>query len=960
MRGILFDILEINIGITVIILIICVIGGQLRKRYGAGWMKMLWLLLALRLAVPYNISVPFMEIRLLDQPGFEQETVHSQGTSGQTGSGQSAGAQDRGPLYSGKSANGDMAGQQTEADAGEYGNGDMAKQDTGWDESEKMNETEHLEGTESVNGILPAAGVSAGISDNGESNDAAGSPQTADRQNGRITDWTHFTYADRMLVVWLAGMGVCIFYVFGGWLFFCIKSGKSIRPLKDKELKKRILVIQKKRLGKERIPVYQSFYITSPMLVGIFAPKLVVPVSGKQWDMRELELVMEHELCHYQKKDLFWKFLMTFVWCMNWFNPAVYWMKKQFFYDMELSCDESVLTGRDEKAREAYARMVLSAAGNGRRMPVFSTGFTEDKKRMVKRIDFIFDRNVRKRGVFGIAAAGLLMLVMSVVVSCGYRPDDARDGDPARENAGRNAAGTDEENGVSADDALQEDNASGNDTGRNGLQTVENTADAAGEEAAAVFDPNHEYNEMIRVYGKDVYIAREDGIYWLENGQGEEELLFENAYTARRGMELDQNYLYFCGSAGIFTSSEEGKEREAATIYRMDLDTHKVTDSMALFSQVFENLHSISIYEGNLYVAQGMGHRIGFVLTPDGELGRALDEEADDFLYREYNAYEELERQLISVQYDSEEYWALSDEEAAKYQAVMDVASCKELLHGRQLVSRYKDEISREVYFENEDGSYEYLCDVNGWPALVTDTGLYYADGVNGNLLYVDFASGQPEVFYEQPRDWALVSLLTYDAEYIYLITHRTVGFDEEDRQVGENYLQRIPRNGGALEKVYQFESDMAGLPYGFFRKCGVYDGRLYLTGHETIDLDPAVNGMQALNAGEASEDAVLIRNTAEGFAQAYFANDSEGCRQYLAAELSAAPEMYAYPEDAGQIEETYLSGLPEGNVETGTECMIYYEFSGHREAGDALCYLGMEMHKTPQGWKIFSYGLEM
>ena len=89
MRGILFDILEINIGITVIILIICAFGGQLRKRYGAGWMKMLWLLLALRLAVPYNISVPFMEIRLLDQPGFEQETVHSQGTSGQTGSGQS-------------------------------------------------------------------------------------------------------------------------------------------------------------------------------------------------------------------------------------------------------------------------------------------------------------------------------------------------------------------------------------------------------------------------------------------------------------------------------------------------------------------------------------------------------------------------------------------------------------------------------------------------------------------------------------------------------------------------------------------------------------------------------------------------------------------------------------------------------------------------------------------------------
>ena len=55
--GIFFDVLEINIVVSVIFLFLFLFSEKLRKRYGAGWMKLVWVLLVLRLVIPYNFSL---------------------------------------------------------------------------------------------------------------------------------------------------------------------------------------------------------------------------------------------------------------------------------------------------------------------------------------------------------------------------------------------------------------------------------------------------------------------------------------------------------------------------------------------------------------------------------------------------------------------------------------------------------------------------------------------------------------------------------------------------------------------------------------------------------------------------------------------------------------------------------------------------------------------------------------
>ncbi|MCM1184062.1 MAG: hypothetical protein NC337_11890 [Roseburia sp.] len=544
-----------------------------------------------------------------------------------------------------------------------------------------------------------------------------------------------------------------------------------------------------------------------------------------------------------------------------------------------------------------------------------------------RRIAYVMDEGARKGGRIGILVACGIVLMTSTVVSCGYRPEAA--------TAGMEAEDLEETTAGAEAEGLEPSQAAFGDT-----------------EPETGFDYNHAYNGMLRVYGEDVYLAREDGIYKVSGGAGGEALVYANDYALSRGAELYRNYLYFCGT------TQRG-DMEAATLYRMDLDTLEVTDALAAFGNVFTGLHQISIYEDKLYVATDYaGHRIGFQLRPDGTVGSRLDETAADFLYRENNTYADLTLRMV-MEADMERIARLKDAQNGMYQAVLDVASCRRLLHGRLLVSRCNpnDDLSRCLYLENGDGGYEYLCDIREWPLLAVEDGVYYV-AMDGGIRYLDFADRQERRLWEQTREWSQISLLTYDASYLYFVKSRPVGFDARDVAVSEEYLMRVPRQGGEAERVYRFEGDAGfALSEGLCGNCGVYGDTMYIQGQPSIVLDPVRNGMQGLNAGERSADSLALEETAETFALAYFQNDAKTCRLLLTDDYAERVELYAQPEHADDIERLYLGGLPEGEVEEGVSVWLSYEF---REYGEEVrTYLSMELVKTPQGWRVAFYGLE-
>ncbi len=957
MSGIFFDILEINIAAAIAITLLCIFADRLRRRYGAGWMKLAWMLLTVRMLIFYNFSIPGMEIRLLDHAGFEQE-----GFGWERGTALPAKQEDGAytdEMMTAQPTERQNNGGEPESVPAEPGNPESGMMAAG--DAQAAGGVSDTQRTGSGDDMAPDGRGNARVGAQEEQNrnrTAGAAGESREDPDAGQAGRSAFFYTRLLIIIWFAGVGAGFLYLAGSYLFVAGRYRRNLCPVRDTQLVRQIGMLQKRITGHAELIAYQSAAVAGPCLVGLIRPKLVLPADRSKWKEPEMELIMAHEMCHYRQKDLWLKMLMTAACCIHWFNPFIWLMKKQFFYDMELACDGSVLAGRDDDERENYARVMLAFAGGRKGVNAFSTGFGGSRKQMKARIDYILDSGIKKKGRLSIVITAMLVLITGIAVSCGYEQEN----DNREESSGMNVG-----SGPADEDAISNAEKSPH-TG--GSVEDSDTAERPSGEETSDFDYNHVYNDVIRGYQGDLYLAKKDGIYYIKGGQGEEQLLYANICERPKKMEVDGKNLYFSGSA-----PEE--KTSTATVYRLDLDTHEVVDALAGFELKFPDylITNVSVYEGNLYVALGAAStRIGFVLDEKGDAVSQLDEESPDFLYKEYNDYRETELSRLNAEYDTEEYWQLTEAGNGMYHAMIDVASCKKLLDGRQVVSRYKDESLISVCLENEDGTYEYLCDMPGFPVLVTESGIYYQD-ISMEIWCVDFETKQKDMFYRiddrDERASSELSLVTYDADYIYLIQHRHIGdYYRNDGEsvdkgtVSEDYLVRIPRAGGKAQKVYRFADSVSMYgDDGWYGHCGVYGGRMYFDNRESFSLDPDENGMQAVNSGEPCEDAVKIKETIRTFARAYFENNEETLRGLLAEDFEGKVEMYDYPEQADRIRETHVggSGIPGINIDIGVHVYVYYEFTGWAEVEDnTVAYLSMSMVKTQDGFKIRWYGVEL
>ena len=142
---------------------------------------------------------------------------------------------------------------------------------------------------------------------------------------------------------------------------------------------------------KKKISIRVSGCIHTPLLFGIFRPMIIVPDSGFTYD--ELVMIMAHELTHYRHRDLLIKLVTSVGVCIQWFNPAAYFLSKSLNNACELCCDESVLDMLELKDKKAYGRLIISvieASVNSKLAYTTAMAATENgiQKRLLKIVEF--------------------------------------------------------------------------------------------------------------------------------------------------------------------------------------------------------------------------------------------------------------------------------------------------------------------------------------------------------------------------------------------------------------------------------------------------------------------------------------------------------------------------------------------------------------------------------------------
>lgn len=133
---------------------------------------------------------------------------------------------------------------------------------------------------------------------------------------------------------------------------------------------------------KHTIPVYLSHSLTSPCIIGIFNPVIVLTESITH-NTEATKFALMHEMIHYKQKDNFFRLLGNILCALYWFNPFVWLSVEAAKNDAELSCDSKVLQKISSKQYFNYCFTLISIADSSNRViTAMSTGGRKMKKRI--------------------------------------------------------------------------------------------------------------------------------------------------------------------------------------------------------------------------------------------------------------------------------------------------------------------------------------------------------------------------------------------------------------------------------------------------------------------------------------------------------------------------------------------------------------------------------------------------
>lgn len=107
------------------------------------------------------------------------------------------------------------------------------------------------------------------------------------------------------------------------------------------------------------LQVRQTGAAVSPMLAGLLRPCLLLPRHLDNFSVEQQQMIVEHELTHWRRRDPLCQALALLLQTALWFNPALRWLATRLSWAQELSCDRQVLAGRPARQRQHYAAALV-------------------------------------------------------------------------------------------------------------------------------------------------------------------------------------------------------------------------------------------------------------------------------------------------------------------------------------------------------------------------------------------------------------------------------------------------------------------------------------------------------------------------------------------------------------------------------------------------------------------------
>lgn len=135
-----------------------------------------------------------------------------------------------------------------------------------------------------------------------------------------------------------------------------------------------------------------------------------------EFNDEEIRYVLLHEMVHIKRKDIMIKFIMIVFCCIYWYNPFIWLARAIMMNDMELSCDEKILSSLNKNEIHGYGKTIIKVLERfslnrheGNMLNI--NGSKRNVKNRIKNI-VVFSKETKRRKVFA-----FLFLVMTLLIS---------------------------------------------------------------------------------------------------------------------------------------------------------------------------------------------------------------------------------------------------------------------------------------------------------------------------------------------------------------------------------------------------------------------------------------------------------------------------------------------------------------------------------------------------------------
>ena len=403
------------------------------RYFAKRWTYYLWLLVIARLLVPVHGELNLMEY-LSGKLAAGSHLSEIAGMAERAEEDGRAGAALEGLEDESESA--EVTDGTLREDGGAEAEADTEKIEEGQDRAESLTESGRARSELHETGGMAAAGaaeVGKAAEQNMVQTGGAGLTESAVSASGVTGGNVWKQILQIASVIWLIGVLFTVLRKL--WIYRRFVKGvcAACALVSDQRILAQYVEINR-RLGVQKImPLYESAVIESPMLIGLFNPCIYLP-SGFLKEMvgkeNDIILILHHELVHFKRRDLWYKWVFQAALCVHWFNPLLYVFQHKFNIDCELACDETMLKLLSEEGRRAYGNVLLDVAQKN-----WSEGVLPGKElrmhRNVPAMTLLEGKSTLKERLRGIAlyhstgiavglcSAAALFMFLSVAFVCG-------------------------------------------------------------------------------------------------------------------------------------------------------------------------------------------------------------------------------------------------------------------------------------------------------------------------------------------------------------------------------------------------------------------------------------------------------------------------------------------------------------------------------------------------------------